>query len=285
MNALVLVSLLLMQIVGGQFAYVVEKGDSLTSIGARFGVDARVIAEGNGLQSGKLVIGQQLQIDNRHIVPPSKGVAILVNVPQRMLFYLSPDRAADGYPIAAGRRSWKTALGEFKVIQTEENPTWDVPISIQNEMRRSGKPVLTRVPPSPENPLGHFWIGLNVGGIGIHGTNAPSSIYGLATHGCIRLSPENIRTLFSSVSVGTLGRIIYEPVLVARVENDIFVEAHPDAYRMGRDPLPKIVEAARNEGFLDSMDLALVNEVIRRRDGIARNVTRAGLKLRSRDRE
>jgi L,D-transpeptidase ErfK/SrfK len=273
MNTLVLVSLLVFQIVGGQFAYVVEKGDSLTSIGARFGVDARVIAEANGLRSGKLLTGQQLKIDNRHIVPPSQGVAIVVNVPQRMLFYFSPEHAADGYPMAAGRPSWKTVLGEFHVIQMEENPTWDVPISIQNEMRRNGKPVLTHVPPSTKNPLGRFWIGLNVGGIGIHGTNAPSSIYGLATHGCIRLSPDNIRTLFSKVAVGTRGRIIYEPVLVARVGNEIFVEAHPDAYRTAGDPLAKIVEAARNGGFLESIDLSLVSEVIRKRDGIARNVT------------
>jgi L,D-transpeptidase ErfK/SrfK len=142
MNTVILASLLVLQIVGGDFAYVVQKGDSLTSIGARFGVDTRVIAEANGMRSDKLATGQTLNIDNRHIVPSSDGVAILVNVPQRMLFYFSPERAPAGYPIAAGRASWRTHIGEFQVSSMEDNPTWDVPVSIQKEMRRSGKPML-----------------------------------------------------------------------------------------------------------------------------------------------
>ena len=39
------------QLVGGEFVYVVQPKDSLTSIGARLGVDARVIAEANGLKT------------------------------------------------------------------------------------------------------------------------------------------------------------------------------------------------------------------------------------------
>jgi L,D-transpeptidase ErfK/SrfK len=272
MNTLMIV-LLVLQIVGGDFTYVVQKGDSLTSIGARFGVDARVLAEFNPLQSDKLAIGQTLKINNRHIVPSSNGVAILVNVPQRMLFYFSPGHAPDAYPVAAGRASWRTPTGDFQVARMEENPTWDVPVSIQNEMRRNGKPVLTHVPPSPENPLGSFWIGLSMDSLGIHGTNAPSSIYHLVTHGCIRVHPDDIRILYSKVSVGTRGRIIYEPVLVAHVEGGIFLEVHPDTYKEGGNPVDKVLEAARAGGFLEALDLAVVDEVIRKHDGIARDIT------------
>jgi L,D-transpeptidase ErfK/SrfK len=274
MNAGILASFLVLQIIGSDFMYTIQKGDSLTSIGSRFGVDARVIAETNSLQSDKLAIGQALRIDNRHIVPPSNRVSILVNVPQRMLFYFSPASAPTAYPVAAGRAGWRTALGDFQVVRMEENPTWYVPVSIQNEMRRNGKPVLTRVPPSPENPLGKFWIALNIGGIGIHGTNAPASIYHLVTHGCIRLHPDDISDLYSKVSLGMNGRVIYEPVLLAHIENDIFLEAHPDPYKLGEDPLAQTLNEARDGGFLESLDLELVKEVIRKRDGIARNVGR-----------
>jgi len=183
--------------------------------------------------------------------------------------------------MAAGKPDWRTPLGEFEIVSKEEKPTWDVPASIQEEMRRSGKPVLTHVPPSPANPLGDYWIGLSLPGIGIHSTNAPTSIYKLVTHGCIRLQPENAENLFRQVEVGMRGRIIYEPLLMTRVSDSIFMEAHPDAYKKS-DPIRKVMDAARAQGFIDMLaqgfidmlDWSLVNEVIRERDGIARDVTR-----------
>ena len=74
----------------------------------------------------------------------------------------------------------------------QRHKEWIVPESIQEEMRREGKDVLTRVPPGPDNPLGRHWIGLSIGGIGIHGTIAPSSVYHFRSHGCIRLHPDDV---------------------------------------------------------------------------------------------
>jgi L,D-transpeptidase ErfK/SrfK len=140
-------------------------------------------------------------------------------------------------------------------------------------MQRSGKPVLTHVPPSPENPLGKYWIGLSIPAVGIHGTNAPASIYSLVTHGCIRVHPDNIAALFPEVDVGMRGRILNEPVLIFRLSRAVFLEVHPDLYRKGSDPLSFVIERARVGGFLDLLDMALVQEVIRKQDGLARSVT------------
>jgi L,D-transpeptidase ErfK/SrfK len=267
--------LCLAQITGGVFTYTVQERDSLTSIGARFGIETRVLAEANGLKtSSRLVKDQVLQIDNRHIVPPADGAMIVVNVPQRMLFYFEQDVLAAAYPIAAGQPTWRTPLGQFEIVLMEENPTWDVPPSIQEEMRRAGKPVVTRVPPSPQNPLGRFWMGLSLPGIGVHGTNAPSSIYKLATHGCIRLHPDDVEALFSKVDAGTPGRIIYEPILLARIGDGVFLEVHPDAYRKIPDPLARTVEIARAAGVSHMLDYPAVKEVIRKRDGIPRDISR-----------
>jgi LysM repeat protein len=101
----ILHALLLLQLVGGEFTYTVRGGDSLTSIGAYYGVEARVIAETNGLNaSARLQPDQILQIDNRHIVPRPQGTDLLVNIPQRMLF-LYEGSSVRGYPIAAGKRT------------------------------------------------------------------------------------------------------------------------------------------------------------------------------------
>lgn len=275
MNAFIPILLLLAQIVGSEFTHTVATGDSLASIGARYGVDLRVLAEANGLKpSERLKPGQTLRIDNRHIASRSDGADIVINVPQRMLFHFDQAQVTCSYPIAAGKPDWRTPLGDFEVMSKEEDPTWDVPPSIQEEMRRAGKPVVTKVPPSPENPLGEYWIGLSLSGIGIHGTNAPPSIYKLATHGCIRLHPEDILNLFPEVHVGMTGRIIYEPVLMTKVGNTVYLEVHHDAYKAASDPFRTAVHLASTGGFLDMLDLARVKEVIDKRDGIARDVTR-----------
>jgi L,D-transpeptidase ErfK/SrfK len=278
MNALfAATALFLMQIVGSESSYTVRAGDSLTSIGARFGVDVRVLTEANNLKPASVLqVGQALNIDNRHIVPKiarEGGELLVVNIPQRMLFFLG-DAQPKGYPIAAGRPSWKTPLGEFNIVLKETDPTWDVPLSIQEEMRRAGKRVVKRVLPSPENPLGKFWIGLSKPGVGIHGTNAPSSIYSHATHGCMRLHPDDISALFSQVNVGDHGRIIYEPVLMSFGPDGVFLEVHPDIYKKGIDPLATVVERAKTEGLFDLLDMTRVLDTIRRRDGIARDVTK-----------
>jgi L,D-transpeptidase ErfK/SrfK len=260
---------------GAESVYTVRAGDSLTSVGARFGITVRVLAEENGLGAdSRLRVGQTLRIDNRHIAPAFDGTRIVINVPQRMLFWTSMGGTIQALPIAAGTRGWQTPMGDFTVKTIETDPVWDVPLSIQKEMICQGKPAVSQVPPGPNNPLGKYWIGLSIPALGIHSTNQPSSIYGLVSHGCIRVHPEDISQLFAQVEVGMPGKILYEPVLLANVEGAVYLEVHPDAYEKGPDPLPFVLARARAEGYEGMLDLALVNEVIRKRDGIARNVTR-----------
>lgn len=131
------------------------------------------------------------------LAPLALADGIVVNVPQRMLFLMRGGNVAVRYPIAVGTRGWQTFLGPFTVIVKETDPVWDVPVSIQEEQRRLGKPVLTRGLPGPANPLGRYWLGLSVPGYGIHGTNAPASIGKFATHGAFacatRTSPISSR--------------------------------------------------------------------------------------------
>jgi hypothetical protein len=75
------------------------------------------------------------------------------------MLFLYEGSGVRGYPIAAGKPTWRTPIGAFHILTMEEDPVWDVPESIQEEMRAAGKPVLTRVPPSPSNPLGQILVG------------------------------------------------------------------------------------------------------------------------------
>ena len=255
--------------------HVVARGDSLASIGARYGVSTRLIVAENGLDARKpLRPGATLTVTARHVVPPPLDDGIVINLPQRMLFHFRGRRLASAYPVAVGRSDWPTPTGEFKVINRQTDKTWVVPVSIQEEMLREGKPVLTEVPPGPENPLGRHWIGLSLPAIGIHGTIAPASVYGFRSHGCIRVHPDDVAALFDRVGVGEPGRIVYLPLLLARGEDGrIWFEANPDAYRRGGGTPETVRAMARERGIAEeSIDWELIATMLRARDGLAREV-------------
>ena len=141
---------------------------------------------------------------------------------------------------------------------------WDVPRSIQQEMRREGRESRPACRPVRAIPC-EYWMGLIPSSCGIHGTTAPTSVYRFQTHGCIRLHPDDVADLFPRVSVGTPVEIVYRPLLAARLDDgSAWVESHPDVYRKGADPLALL------DAFETSADFRRgALEALRRREGIA----------------
>ena len=249
-------------------------GDTLSSLSARYGVDTRTLASDNAMSiAAVLEAGRGLRVDNRHIVPTGyPNAALIINIPQRMLFY--KDQTMVGLPVAVGRASWRTPTGDFKVATREKDPTWDVPASILAEARRAGRPHPTRVPPGPLNPLGAFWLGLDSGGIGIHGTNVPASVYRFASHGCIRLHPDDIAWLFPRVPVAAVVALAYEPVLLTQAGDRVFIEVHPDVYKLAAPTLARIRALAAAQGLTEHIDWEAAARVLHAHHGVARDVTR-----------
>jgi L,D-transpeptidase ErfK/SrfK len=225
--------------------YIVSQGETFETIGARLGVDPTAIARRNTRWvHAPLIAGMKLTVDAHRTVPAGLDAGILVNVPQKLLFVFGDDRSVIAVPVAVGRRDWPTPTGAFRVTRKEINPTWDVP-----------------------------WIRLSLPNMGLHGTNAPSSIPGFTTHGCVRVGSDAIRSLFDRVTVGTAGEIIYEPALLTKHDGRFFVEVHPDAYGRRPDALLTLEAAADYLGVRDRLDWHRVQDVVRLREGLPIDVT------------
>jgi L,D-transpeptidase ErfK/SrfK len=254
--------------------YVVKAGDTFETIGHRLGVDPRAIARRNTRWVlAPLSAGSRLVVDAHRIVPGVFDRRLVVSVAQNRVFLFDVDGSIVSMPAAVGRSAWPTPSGEFHVVHKEVNPTWDVPPSIQDEMRKEGHPVLPQVPPGPDNPLGDLWIGLSLPNIGIHGTNAPATVPGYSTHGCIRLRPSDITLLFDRVEVGTSGVVIDEPALLTRYDGRIYAEIHRDVYGHRPDALRALQSAADYLGVRDRVDWPRVVDGIRLHEGFAIDVT------------
>jgi lipoprotein-anchoring transpeptidase ErfK/SrfK len=143
------------------------------------------------------------------VVPYRSGAApgtIVVSTNERRLYLVLGEGRAMAYPVGVGRagRQW---AGKAFIDGKHVRPAWAPPPDIAKE-----RPDMARVIPggSPANPMGVAALTLSGGGqYAIHGTNAPSSIGGFVSYGCIRMYNQDITDLYDRVSIGT-------PVIVTR---------------------------------------------------------------------
>jgi L,D-transpeptidase ErfK/SrfK len=258
-------------LVGSEFQYTAKAGDSLASLSSRYGIKPNVLTWRNYLTShSRILPGDVLTIDNRHIVPEVLNDGIVINIPQRFLFYFRQGQVDSYYPVGLGQADWRTPSRAFTIVSREKDKTWYVPSSIQREMRQKGQRVRTHVPPGPRNPLGRYWLGLSIPRVGIHATIAPQSIYQFRTHGCIRLHPDDAEDLWNKVAIGDPGEIIYQPVLLARLHDGrIFLEVHRDIYRSAGSPLAQVHAMAERDDLTGHIDWDRVQEVLNESTEIA----------------
>lgn len=267
------------QLAGGPGRHCVRSGETLLAISARYGEALARLLRDNALDArAPLRPGQCLRIDNPQVVPPGPADGVLINVPQRMLFLRSAGQLVAAWPVAVGRPDWPTPVGHFRVAQLRRDPVWHVPVSIQEEMRREGKPVLSEVPSGPDNPLGHAWVGLDAPGYGIHGTNAPASIHSFRTHGCIRLDDDHATQLLQAVHLGTPVHIVYRTWLLAELPGgQLWLQANPDPYRRGSAAasLRELRELADREGLQARIDWPRAQALLQAPQGLAGRIDQA----------
>lgn len=101
---------------------------------------------------------------------------ILIARSQRQLTLFDGNSPFRQYPIAIGKPSTPTPLGNFAIATKILNPG---------------------------GVLGTRWMGLNYDAYGVHGTNAPWLIGQMVSNGCIRMHNAHAEELFTLVNVGT----------------------------------------------------------------------------------
>ncbi|MGZ5334362.1 MAG: L,D-transpeptidase family protein [Solirubrobacterales bacterium] len=106
-------------------------------------------------------------------------------------------KLAKSYTVAIGASGYDTPTGLYDIESKEVNPTWHVPDS-----EWAGSLAGQDIPPGPGNPLVARWMGI-YNGAGFHGTYETGSLGSAASHGCIRMSVDDVIDLFDRIEVGT----------------------------------------------------------------------------------
>ncbi|MEM9503769.1 MAG: L,D-transpeptidase [Cyanobacteria bacterium P01_E01_bin.43] len=125
---------------------------------------------------------------------------VVLRLGDRRVYVYDGERVLDHYPVAIGTPETPTPTGQFAVTQMVVNPVWQSPWT--GEI----------FAPGANSALGLRWIGftsLPNGDIGFHGTPTISSIGQAASNGCVRLTNEDVLSLYSHVKMGMT--VVVEP--------------------------------------------------------------------------
>ena len=251
-------------VIGSKRYHIVKDGETLLDLARQYdlGYNEIVLANPN-LDPWVPDVGALVVIPQERIIPDAPDNGIVINVPEMRLYYFfsaNGKKKVKTYPLGLGREGASTPVGVFRISSIEKNPTWDIPASIRRE-----RPELpAAIPPGPENPLGTHWLRLSNTSYGIHGTHMPLGVGRRVSHGCIRLYPEDIVKLASSVKIGTPVRILKQTVKFGFNEGSIYVEVEEPLKKASekKSMLKYAVDNLRKQNLLGRIDMNALQKAI-----------------------
>jgi len=257
-------------VIGRVEQYTVKKGESLIEIAPKFDLGYNEISEANpDVDPFIPPTGLPVRLPMMWIIPdvPARE-GIVINISEMRLYYFLGKRTKlmMTFPIGVGDEGKETPVGVFRIVQKIVDPYWHVPKSIK--MERPDLPSI--VPPGPENPLGSHAMRLSLQSVLIHGTNKPWSVGRRATHGCLRLYPEDIRRLFRMVRKGEKVTIVRQPIKVGVSQNRVFMEVHDDG---NSHYLLEAVDALGSKKLLGKVDGKKMLRALTEKSGIPVDIT------------
>jgi L,D-transpeptidase ErfK/SrfK len=236
--------------------------------------------------------GTRIVLPTQFVLPDAPTEGVVVNLAALRLFYF-PKPAKDQprtvvtYPIGIGMVGWATPTGTTKIVSKRKNPVWTPPASVRKEHAADGDILPASVPAGPDNPLGAFAMNLSWPTYLMHGTNKAAGVGMRASHGCIRLYPEDIAVLFDQIAVGTQVTVVNQPLVYRWQGDSLYVQSYPP-----HEEHPEAAKAAKgarfNKAVADKMwqrakphagavDLKLAEQVVNEARGVAVPVSRDGL--------
>jgi L,D-transpeptidase ErfK/SrfK len=238
-----------------------QPGESWVHIGVREHVGYDHLRRAN---AGNIATAHRLFIPGRHQVSAMTANGLVVNLPELMDFRWKEGKVVAWYPISIGRITsrWHTPVANLRVVSRQKNPIWYCPT-----WAGGGK-----MPSGPRNPLGNRWIGLNSPGYGLHGTDDPTSIGRIVSHGCIRHFPAHIDQLFDITHIGMPVMITYETVTVGVDSGVVYLAVFPDIYARGTNAPRHVRKRLAEFGLNGALTTHALEQRLAQADGIARPV-------------
>ena len=175
---------------------------AIEGIGEKFHMSGKLLKI---LNPGKTFdkAGETIVVANVRSEPLHQKVTkIEIDKPKRLLRAFAKDgQLLAVYPASIGSKEKPAPTGTYKITSIAQNPTY----KYNPEYRFKGVKARSAftIKSGPNNPVGSVWISLSLKGYGIHGTPDPSKVSKTESHGCVRLTNWDAKSLASIAQKGT----------------------------------------------------------------------------------
>jgi lipoprotein-anchoring transpeptidase ErfK/SrfK len=156
----------------------------------------------NASLAGTGLSGQSLRETVAWTETKYKPGTLIVQTPERALYYVLGDGQAVRYSIGVGRDGFQWG-GKSKIVAKQEWPSWHPPAEMIRREAEKGHILPEMMEGGPGNPLGAraMYIGGTI--YRVHGTNNEASIGGAVSSGCIRMMNADVIDLYGRVKIGS----------------------------------------------------------------------------------
>lgn len=223
--------------------------DTLPDIARRFNIGYEEIVRANpGVDPWLPREGTRIVLPTQFVLPDAPHEGLVINLPALRLYYFPPRKKGEPqtvitHPIGIGMVGWITPVGSTKVVSKRADPVWRPPLSVRKEHAEDGDILPAVVKAGPDNPLGKYAMNLDWPSYLIHGTNQPYGVGIRASHGCIRLYPEDIAQLFDDIPLGTKVVVVNQPNVYGWHNGVQYLQPYP----VLDDYAPKSAAKAKNK--------------------------------------
>jgi len=281
--------------------------DTLADIARRFNLGYDEVVRANpGVDPWLPGEGTRIVLPTQFVLPEAPAEGIVVNIAALRMFYFpkpkkDEPRVVMTFPIGIGKVGWATPVGTTKIVSKREKPLWTPPPSVRKEHEEAGDPLPAQVPAGPDNPLGLYAMNLGWPSYLIHGTNKPPGVGMRASHGCIRMYPEDIATVYPEIPVGMKVTVVNQPLLYRWQGDALYVQSYPlhedERDGAGKEKKPVVAaDAVKAPHYSDALgnqmwqrvkphgamlDVALAEQIVNSQQGIVVPVTRPELTFES----
>ena len=218
-------------LVGAVETYTARKEDTLLDLAVAHDLGyLQIVAANRGVDPWLPPPGTEVVLPKAKLLPTGPRDGIVINLPERRLYYFERGFLVGDYPVGIGRDNLETPTGATRVVEKRLAPAWR-PTA---QARRDDPTLPAVVPPGPDNPLGTHALYLGWPNYLIHGTNRVYAIGRRASRGCVRLYPDDIAALYDEVTVGTRVTVTDQPLKLGWKDGVLYLEVHPTR-QQGRD--------------------------------------------------